>query len=414
MNNLLTGTVEKWVYGGRGLIRWQGKAVFVSGAVPGDEAEFRIIRDHGRYADAELVRIITPSSRRLPAPCPRFGVCGGCQFQNADYSLQLEMKRLFVAENLRRIAPGAPVAAVIPSPLQYGYRLRAKFHVERSAGKTDLGFLGASSNRIIPLDACVLLREPLFAGVRRWIDAFPDFRGAGELHAALGLDAPGGSPVVDLALIPGGNLHRPRFARISGETILPHPGDLRLYHAEDGMVWAFHVFAFMQNNAPAIPVLLGLVREWLEAAKPACLADLYCGAGLYGLLAARMGMDVISMDSSRQAIECAAESLRLNGVGESRWRLLAISAEEALRGGEILNADAMILNPPRAGCSREVLSALRRWKGGRLLYVSCDPARLARDTDRLGEAGLRLERAQPLDLFPQTTHVETLAFFTRA
>lgn len=330
-------------YGGAGIARHEGRVVFVPLTIPGETVRARIGKVTRSWMQAAAVEILTASPDRVSPPCPVFGRCGGCAYQQITYPRQLEIKTRQVAEALRRIGkfPAPAVEPAHPSPHSYGYRNRITVHVV----PPHIGFRGTDPRKVIDIRACLLADDAVNAALAR-----------------LRTKA------------------RPR----------PGPATLRADPEARG---------FRQVNDGAADVLARIVAEMAGTAD--LLVDAYCGAGFFAKRMRGQFARVLGIDWDGRSIEAARENI---GPGEEYQ---AGDAAELLP--DVLTAPratVVLLDPPAQGVAPEVIGTLLETRPFRLVYVSCDPATLARDLAALS-GGYELRRAVPVDMFPQTASIET-------
>jgi 23S rRNA (uracil1939-C5)-methyltransferase len=407
--DIVSLSIEKPAAGGRMIARADGLVVLVAGAIPGERVDARIDRIGKGVAYASAIRIAEPSSDRRPAEGdPQ---CGGCLYAHIAYARQLELKSLVVADVFARIGrvelPGAVIVA--PSP-EEGYRMRARLHVRgRAAGFFREGTHDLCDARrtrqLLPATSDAL--ERCLAGVHSL--GLDDVH---EIELAENIDA--SDRVVHLDTQAGARTLA-RLAGTDGLSGLSSPAGVHgTAHVTDRLdvggspfTLRRHVLAFFQGNR----YLLGRLAAAVAAAVPpgGDVVDLYAGVGLLSLAAASRGARVIAVEGDRVAAADLAANAAANGgaVGTFHQSVEAfLGARAPVAGGP-----ALIVDPPRTGLSREALASVVRLRPPRVVYVSCDPATLARDARRLVDGGLRLARAEAFDLFPNTPHVETLAVF---
>jgi 23S rRNA (uracil1939-C5)-methyltransferase len=394
-------------HGGAALGRHEGRAVFVPYALPGETARVEITEDKGRYAFARLIEVLTPSADRVEPPCSYFENCGGCQWQHASYPAQLRFKAEIVADQLVRIGKFADptVRPTIPDPSGWAYRNHAQFHPAKGGA---LGFQAASSNRTVAIDECPIL-HPLLADLYANLDL--------DLEGLLRLSLRAGTQTGDQMLIFEMNDDLPP----SLESDLPVSCVLLLsdgVHAN--LIGANHITevvadrayrisapSFFQVNTPQAAQLVRLVNETLDLQEDETVLDAYCGVGLFTPhLAERAGL-VVGIELAPAAVDDLLENTAEFGNVD-----VIEGPVEAVLPDLDMSFDAAVVDPPRAGIDRSALDALVARELARLVYVSCDPATLARDAKRLAAAGYRLVEVQPVDMFPQTYHVESVALFT--
>lgn len=429
---------------GRGIARHGGQVLFVEGALPGDRAAVRLLpRRRGQVA-AQLLRLLQPSEQRRRPPCILADHCGGCSLQPLTTQAQQAWKQELVGQTLRRIGGlEPPLQPLLISSDELGYRNRAIIPLERQEdGRLRAGFYRRGSHRIVNMNHCPVLDprlDALIAPLKADIEAtdWPVDRhgsdGGGLRHLALRLGQHTGELLITLiashAELEGMELQAEawmeRWPELVGVTLnlQPQPTN-QLFGAETvslaGRDWLHERFAdlvlqiasdtFFQVNTRQAERLVPL----LEAALPAAggrLVDAYCGIGTYSLPLARLGWQVLGLEHHPGAVALAERNAVLNGLAD-RCRFRTADVADAL-DAVLPEAEALLLDPPRKGLDARVLSAIAACPPQRLLYLSCDPATLARDLRQLCSDGYRLTSVQPIDFFPNTTHVETLALLER-
>jgi 23S rRNA (uracil1939-C5)-methyltransferase len=397
-------------HGGSALGRQGGRVVFVPYAIPGETVRVEIVEEHARWAQARLLEVLEPSPHRVEPPCPYFGQgrCGGCQWQHIDYEAQAEFKRDVLADQLARVGGlhDVRVLDIIGAAEPWSYRNQVQFH---ATPEGELGFFRANSDELIPVKECLII-DPLLDDLWAALDMeWPQLyrltlrcgSATGDLMAVFELDQ---YEVFDIEV---------DFAvscvlmLADGEPVVMMGSSSLVEHVA-GRDYTVSAGSFFQVNTGGAEALVALVREDAAATGDETLVDLYCGVGLFGLaLAAQVGHVVgVELDAS------AAADFRTNARGLAHVDLIEATAEGALPGIEG-PVDLVVLDPPRGGAGTEVVGEIARMSPGRVVYVSCDPATLARDARHLVDAGYHLAKVQPVDLFPQTFHIESVALFVR-
>jgi 23S rRNA (uracil1939-C5)-methyltransferase len=376
--------LDSMTYGGDALGRAGGKAIFVPGGIAGELVRAEIVEERGRFARARLVEVIEPAPERVQPRCPHFGECGGCAWQHIDYGAQLRFKAEIVREQLRRIGKikSAPVRDMLPSPDVWAYRNHAQFSASPDGR---LGFQAAHSNRVIPIEICHLFQPPIM----EW------FKSAGRMEA--------GVERVDVRC--AGSRSSATVER-SGRRI---QSGSPLEFTVKGVPLRVSAESFFQVNTLLIETLVDLVTSGLGLRGGDTALDAYSGVGLFSRFLAPVAGRVIGIESSRSAMADARANLAQfdhvewhEGWVEQTLPSLALPIHVA------------VLDPPRAGCGPQVIQALIDKQIERLVYVSCDPATLARDARQLMDAGYVLAEVQPVDLFPHTFHIETVTAWKMA
>jgi len=389
-------------HGGEAVGRLDGKAYFVDGAMPGERVRGEITRDAGSWARLELREVLTASPHRVEPPCPRFGACGGCQWQFADYPTQLEWKRSILAGQLAHLGrvDHPPVRDTVAVGAPFGYRNRVDFQVASGLP----AFSRRRSHLLQPIDQCLLLQPALGDLVSRLGDLGAATALTLRLATATGaLLAVIDGPVPSQASSWGCGVVQRHRGRL-----IPLVGSGWIVETVAGVAWRITGDAFFQNHTAGAAALVGLVGEALSPRAGETLLDAYAGGGLLGLTVGRGTAGVVAVESA----PVAADDLRHNAkAAPMPVRVVEGAVETALPHLET-SWDLAVVDPPRTGLGERGVQAIVAGRPRALAYVSCDPASLARDTRLLVEAGYRLEWAVPVDLFPQTFHVETVAALT--
>lgn len=417
---------------GQALGRHEGKVIFVRGGLPGERARVRLEEEGARWARGELVELHRASPDRVEPPCPYYGRCGGCHWQHAAYPAQLAYKRTVVAEQLRRLAridapPVQPTLGAAKRPLDdepapagpFFYRNHVQFTAvagsDEQAG-TRLGFAAAGSHEIVPIERCLLL-HPLLDELYTQLDLdWPELtrlslRAGVHTGEQLCIFEAQDNQIPELEVdLPMSCVFRQRDGT---DLVLIGSG---IYHeALNGRRFRVSAASFFQVNTAQAEVMLDVVQRYLDPRPQDTLLDLYSGVGTIGLSLAEQVGQVIGVEEHPTAVlDAAINAQTLLPVGEKAPQVDWIqgAAEEVLPRLEA-EISKVVLDPPRSGCKPEVVEALLRLAPERIVYVSCDPATLARDGRRLVKGGYHLLEAQPLDMFPQTYHIETISLWQR-
>ncbi len=427
--------IERLAYGGDAIARLDdGRTAFVAGGVPGDRVAAEIVEDKGSFVRARVAEVLESSPDRVVPPCPYFGVCGGCNWQHVSYSAQLRAKRTEVADSLQRIGriadATALVAETVASAREYGYRNKIELVAVPDAARLTLGFHQAGSDRVVPVEECLLLPKKLRKAPKSLTGALRYLSGESDLGIfRVGLRAATHTSDVEVALWtePGAFPRNPaakmlskalpttsivrvlakgpsKARKVTGVEVLSGKGHWRERIA--GIEYAVSAPSFFQVNTATAERLVELVLAALEPDGTDRVVDLYAGAGTFTLPLAELAGDVVAIESYGPAVR----DLRRNLENQQMWADV-IGGDAAREISELGHFDLAVVDPPRAGLAAEVIAALAAARPRAIAYVSCDPATLARDAARLAEAGFRLTAATPVDLFPQTYHVETVARF---
>lgn len=429
--------IDRLAFGGSGVGRIDGKVCFVPFSCPGDDLRVRVTSEKRSYLTARIVEIMNPSPRRVAPPCPLFGSCGGCGWQHVAYPQQLEAKQQILAEALWRGArvSGDLVAETLPSPLQYGYRSRVQFKLHCGADGLKIGFYRNGSHFVedVPLgcpialpvinDALQRLRELLASfpepaaipqinidsaaqgvvAIVNYIGRDPE-RAAGFLERRL--QVPG--PLTGLYLQTG---RKSTLRKVWGHGLLEYtlPGGAA---GAPPCSLSFRPGGFSQVNTDQNRALLGLIREMAGLQGRESLLDLYCGNGNFSLPLAGEVEEITGIEEYEGSIAAALDNCRRNGINNAAF----ITSDAASGVNRLADAgrrfDAVILDPPRSGAAGAI-GGLCRLNPERVVYISCDPGTLARDCGLLAAQGYRVLKSVPVDMFPQTYHLESITLLRR-
>ena len=367
LGDKLTLTIGDIAFGGEGVARVEDFVVFVPFVATGEVVEAEVTEVKKRFARARMLRVVTASPDRVEPLCPHFGECGGCQYQHLAYPVQLRLKHNQIRELFQRIGRFDPglVAPVIPCPQPYGYRNRIMIRSQWDKFKQGLsiGFLRAESRLVVDLDECKIA-EPALNEQIKVVRAHPP---------------PKGGIKVVLRIPPEG--------------------------------WEVPPDSFFQNNFFLLPRLVETVADCLYRGGTRHLVDVYCGVGFFSLELGHLVESFVGVELDRLAIKAA----RRNAVtrGRANGEFLAGTAEELLPALLLRwtpQATTVLLDPPRKGCRPKTLQLLRRVRPAQIIFVSCHPAAMARDLNVLCAEGVfELAQVVPLDMFPNTQHVECVA-----
>jgi 23S rRNA (uracil1939-C5)-methyltransferase/tRNA (uracil-5-)-methyltransferase len=376
---------------GAGVGRLDGWVVFVPFALPGERVRVKIWKNESNCSHADLLAVLDASPERLEPPCPLFGKCGGCQYQNLSYATQLEWKRRQVADLLLRMAGIAhAVNAPIPSPRQYHYRSKITPHFKkpRSGKVGPIGFLSPGSrSRIVDVPSCPIAMENINAALPAERDRIQQSAAKFKKGATL-------------------------LLRATADGVHTNPREV-VEEAVAGLSFRFLAGDFFQNNPFILPDFLHHVGDEASSGSD-FLVDAYCGSGFFALGLAGRFQQVAGVEVSESGADWARQNARANGLGNVT--ILTAEAQHIFGSIDFPAARTTVLiDPPRKGCSAEFLEQLLAFAPRRIVYVSCNPATQVRDLKPLAVEGpYSLGAVQPLDLFPQTRHLECIISLDRA
>lgn len=425
--------IESLDYEAHGVARIDGKATFIDGALPGERVLFRYERKRRRYDQGTTIEVLEASPDRTTPPCRYFGRCGGCSLQHMAPSAQIAAKQRVLAENLAHIGRVAPDRWLAPilGP-DHGYRRRARLGVRNvpKKGGVLVGFREKRHSFITPLDDCLTLDRriaTLLPGLRELIaglsrpDRLPQIEAAaGDEAVALVLRHLEPLTEADLAglrafaQVHGVQVHLQPNAPDSVHALWPDPAPTLNYSLpEFDLRLAFAPTDFIQVNAAVNRGLVQQAMELLDARPVDSVLDLFCGLGNFTLAAARRAGRVLGIEADAGLIARARANAGRNALTNAEFRAADLYGELSPLPWEGFRFDKLLLDPPRTG-AMEAIRALPADGPGRIVYVSCNPATLARDSHYLVEMlGYRLAAAGVADMFPHTAHVESIALFVR-
>jgi 23S rRNA (uracil1939-C5)-methyltransferase len=423
--NVITLEIDALSYGPHGIGRLGGKAVMVPHTAPGDTVEARIVESKERYAVGEMVRLIAPSSVRQTPLCPYVGACGGCSWQHLRYESQLEAKQQSVEDALRRIGKldRFELRPIIPSSNEYRYRRRIRLQVDVSR---KLGFYGASSHNLVAIESCAIAQDHLnrrFESLRRWarslktnIEHLEIITGDEPnqiVAAAQALDEfTTQDNFVCEKLVTGGEsgIHGLIFQGRNWRKVWGQPtisvkllGDCSL---------ALDADVFTQVNPDGNRRILEELLAAGEFQVGDRILELYSGAGNFTLPIAKRVDKVVAIEGHRPSLFAGKLNAQRNGIDNIRWICSPVPQAVAQLEKRKEKFTKIILDPPRAG-AKGIENDLAALGASKVFYISCNPTTLARDLAALARHGYTLRMVQPIDLFPQTFHVEALAVMER-
>jgi 23S rRNA (uracil1939-C5)-methyltransferase len=403
----ITVRLDNLAHGGEAMGRYEGQPILVPLGIPGELVRVVVEEKRRRFWRGRITEVLEPSPERVRPPCKYFGLCGGCQWQHIDYAAQVRWKQRLVEDQLRRIGRqgDAQVNAVLGMEEPWAYRNHIQLVADDAGG---LGFQALRSHDVVAVDAC-WITHPMIDDLWRALD-IEGWRADGVALRA-GVETGEGLVVFegddDLPEVaidaPVSCLYRSRDGHM--EVLV---GDDHYHERLGGRTFRVSADSFFQVNTAQAERLVEVARAYLALSGGETLLDVYCGVGTFALTVGRDAGRVVAVEEAPSAVADA----RAHASGNETVTVIEGRAEEVLPTLD-LRADAAIADPPRAGCAPEVLRAIAETGAGRIVYVSCDVATLARDVARLAELGYALRGVQPVDMFPQTSHVECVALISR-
>jgi 23S rRNA (uracil1939-C5)-methyltransferase len=436
-------TIDSLAYGGNGVARLNGFVVFVRRGLPGDTVRARVTKVQRRHAEALATEVLRPGPQRVTAPCQHYPACGGCRFQDLAYDAQAASKEAQVAEALRRIGglADAPLEPILPADDCFHYRNKLEYSFTQLEDGPTLGFHKAGRwDEVLEIERCWLTTDignSIRNAVREWargdrLVAYDQREHGGYLRHLVVREARNtGQVLVQLVTGPGERFDRGGFVDMLREfpqvrsihwavnetqaEVTNLPTELLWGHdaIEEqlcGLRFRVRPNAFLQTNTHMAERLYHLAREFAALTGGETVYDLYCGIGTIGLLLAPDALTVWGVEVSEESVACAIENADLNRIGNAAFFAGNVGQSLEELHGRSGNPDVVVVDPPRAGLAGKALKRLGELGAARIVYVSCNPTTLAGDIKRLGDGyGYALRRARPVDLFPHTPHVETIA-----
>ncbi len=428
--------------------RHQGEAVFVPLGAPGDRALVKIVKAAKTHAFGRLERVLEPGECRREPDCPVYRLCGGCCYRHITYEEELRIKEQRVRDALERIGglKGLPVRPITGAVSRDGYRNKALLPIGPGPdGGVELGFYARNSHRIVPCEGCRLQPEEFTIAMRafrEWAKEYGDpvydeATHKGRMRRLFLRKAEATGEIMVCVVVNGNGLHHEAELAEAMRKAVPGLSSLvinsntqrtnvalgrrcRTVWGGDsirdrlcGLEFEISPLSFYQVNRSQAERLYGIAADYAGPGEGSLLLDLYCGTGTIGLSMARRAGRLIGVEVEPRAVENAIENAERNGINNAEFLCgdAGEAAEELARRG--LRPEVVILDPPRKGCTPEVIGTVAGMGPERVVYVSCDPATLARDLREFAGRGYKAEEASPVDMFPGTGHVETAVRLSR-
>lgn len=447
-NEEIAVTIESCTSLGSGVAHFDGMAVFAANTAPGDHVLLHIIKSKPKYAVGKVVKIIHSSKMRTQPECPVYSRCGGCAFGHIRYEDELNIKYNQVRDNLQRIGSlDIEPDEIIPSVSVSRYRNKAQYPVRADDNhNVEIGFYAPHSHRVIDCSDCLLQPEDfrsITAVIREWIrdnkiSVYDEAKGKGLIRHIYLRKAVSTGEIMVCIVINGSDLpqkdelinrlnaENKNIASIllninRKETNVVLGEECRTIYGKDfitdilcGLKFNISPLSFYQVNHDTAELLYGKAAEFAGLTGKETVIDLYCGTGTIGLTMAHKAKNIIGVEIVPQAVENAVKNAELNGISNARF-LCADASQAALKlKEENIKPDVVIVDPPRKGCSEELLKTINDMAPERIVYVSCDSATLARDCKILSQFGYEVKKAVPVDMFPRAPHVETVVRLSRS
>ncbi len=446
VGDIVTAHVRDLGVHGEGIGSVDGFTVFIPGALFGETVTAKITLVKKAYAVGKLLEISETSPDRVAPACPVYETCGGCQLSHLSYAAQLSAKRRRVADVLARIGgyPSALVRPVLPAVHPFGYRNKMAVPVGGKTGAPLLGYYRQGSHEIVPVSSCALLQDAhnrLLDFARNFMTShailpYNEKTGKGSVRHILARTGDSGHLMTVLvtateelpfetewvqelrAAVPEcvslyHNVQPGRGNAILGKKIRLLWGEETLTATLCGLTFSVSSFSFFQVNPKQAEILYDTALSYAQLTGTETVIDAYCGTGTITLAMARQAARVIGIEIVAPAIADAKKNAERNGIGNAEFLVGDAAKLMPKLLGEGTRPDVIVMDPVRAGCDEKVLAAAAEMAPARIVYVSCNPATFARDAARLRERGYILQEVTPVDMFPQTMHVEVVGVFEK-
>lgn len=448
-NNIFETEITAMTAEGSGICRYEGMAVFVPGTAIGDRCAVRIVKVLKKYAFGRLERLLVPSSDRIEPDCPVATQCGGCVYRHIDYAAELNIKAQRVRDALERIGglQNFEMEPILAAPDRCRYRNKCQLPIGLSKdGTLQLGFYAVNSHRIVDTHTCLLQPEEFDRAAeafRRWHaisgeSVYNESTHTGVLRHLYMRRGEKSREMLVCIVINGGavheeallvqllreavpeitgvllNINREKTNVVLGKTCRTLWGKDTITDTLCGLEFEIAPHAFYQVNRTQAERLYEKAAEYAALTGTETLLDLYCGTGTIGLSMAKNAKKLVGVEIVPAAVENARRNAERNHIDNAEF--LCADAAEAARilfeRGE--KPDVIVIDPPRKGCDGALIATIAAMRPKRVVYVSCDPATLARDLKLFGESGYQTETVTPADMFPGTAHVETVVRLTKS
>ena len=405
---ILKLSIESLSFGAEGIGRSEGKVIFVKNALPGDLVEAEITVDKKNYSLARVHRLITPSKDRVDTPCPVFGECGGCNLQDLEYTRQLFEKESAVRDTLQRIGKITnlnlqPAEASIPD---YGYRSKIVLSTLKSEKGYSVSFFEEGSDNKIPVAHCPVANDI----VNRGIEIVNEFLGR-EVKRARSIDRifiASGNTGMGITISQRINRKKVNRKLDPGTMKLTGNSETEIESIIDDLHLISVPSVFMQANSYINLKMIETIKNWMDQGRNENVLDLYCGTGNFTLPVSKIAGHVTGVEKDGLAVKYARRNSVINK--KTNTSFIQGRADDFIKKCKD-NFDLVILDPPREG-ARNIVSSLEHLRPEKIIYISCNPATLARDLGELTNNGYILKKVKPFDMFPHTYHIEVMALLT--
>lgn len=414
--------VDGLTHEAKGVARVNGKVVFIDGALPSERVSAQVIKPGRRFDEAKLISILAPSMDRVEPKCSHYDKCGGCRFQHLSYPMQVESKKTWLNNQLRKILPIDRLSVL--QGAEFGYRRRARLSLRVKGSSIELGFREKSSSNIVDIKQCPVLTtslELLIVPLNRFVKSIEEISKIG--HIELLEDDSGISVIIRLTSTLG-EIIKGRWQAFADEynvslywqepnedKVSLNDQEMRRYIVTDTVI-EFHPQDFIQVNSEMNQKMVAQAVSWLDLSSQDVVLDLFCGSGNFSFALAKKAKAVIGIELLPSMVENAQRNQHLNKLDNVRFLAADLTKLESVT--EIPKGITKVfLDPPRAGAF-EFLPNIINSKPDKILYVSCNASTLARDAEFLVANGYQVEKVSLMEMFPQTAHVETMMLLQKS
>lgn len=431
--------IDKMTFGGEGIARIGKFVVFVPESMPGDKLKVKITEVKKNYGRGEIVEIITPSPNRIEPPCKYYAKCGGCSFQHIDYKEQLRLKKEIVEDSFFRFAKGLDIKIndCVASDNVFKFRNKIQWVASASENKNIFGLYEKNTHNVIDIDYCLIADEQinnLSKLIRQKIVGADPFVSPNIKHILIRKSSHNGKLVVVFIAAEKADIFKKiadeltaDFPDVSGVILNINPdktnvvlgkenitlaGDEFISEKAGDLIFYYHGVSFFQVNPPQLNKIIKTIADNVSLSEDETVLDLYSGVGVLSMHLAGKCKKITLVEDAQKTEESVKKILKENNI--RNVELINTGVDDALKkiAENKEKIDLIILDPPRKGCTDAGIEYLKSIGAPKIIYLSCNPATLARDCKLLTSAGYKISFAQPFDMFPQTYHVETLIIMT--
>jgi 23S rRNA (uracil1939-C5)-methyltransferase len=419
---------------GSGVGKHLGKTVFVEGAIPGEEVQVKIDKTHKSYDQASIINIEKPSAHRIEPACEHYQQCGGCQLQHIEVGAQLAYKEQAVLSLLKKTVKAQPIATIAPltsAPLHYRRSARIGINQRKSTdtNQSIVGFRRRFSNKLLQVSKCIVLPEHisgLFDQLRESIDQIENAKSIthieyqqGEEQGALTFRCKSILKNEDIQALAQmlSTFNLQGFLRYDDKLVAISADKSPLYYSVDALKIAFQPGDFLQVNQDINTQMISRAIDWLALTTTDKVLDLFSGLGNFSLPIAKRVQQLIGVEGSEDMVQRANDNAHLNQIDNCQFFQADLASTVENQPWLNANVNKLILDPPRSGASELISNLFATEQSSNIshiLYVACDPSSLARDAKHLYQLGYQIEKFCVMDMFPNTTHIESMALFTKA